>query len=102
MENQNLSEWTKIEPGIWRPENEGDSIEGILVGVEDSPRFDNKNYSLEVKREGKVEQITVFGTTVLDNKMKYAKIGNQVRIVFKGIEKNQKKQDVKIFDVFTK
>lgn len=27
-------EWQTIEPGIWKPENEGDQIEGVLVNKE--------------------------------------------------------------------
>jgi len=100
--DQNQKEWNKIEPGLWRPEKDGEEITGILVGIEDSTKYENKNYCIEVKKDEKTEQITIFGTTVLDNKMQYAKIGQEVRIVYKGMQKNQRGQDTKIFEVYTR
>ena len=89
--------WKNIEPGVWKPEAPEDSVEGVLlvkrsdVGVNNS-----KAYIIEKDNH---EQIHVWGSTVLDNKMELVKEGDKVKIVFKGIQKNQKKQDTKIFQV---
>jgi len=88
-----------IEPNVWKPEKDGDEIMGVLVSSEPSPRYDNKVYHLEVKEDEKTTQKVVFGTTVLDDRMSYIKVGDVVKIIFKGIQKNQKGQDVKIFQV---
>lgn len=89
--------WQKIEPGVWKPVNEGDEIEGKLIKVDsESGKFDSPVYHLE---RGK-EQNIVFGTTVLNDKMSYINVGDDVKIVFKGTQKNSKGQDVKIFEVF--
>jgi hypothetical protein len=37
---------------------------------------------------------------VLDDRMKFVKVGDKVKIVFKGMVKNRNGQDVKIFEVF--
>lgn len=90
-------EWKKIEPDVWKPEKDGDEIEGKLVKIDrESGKFSSTIYHLE--KEGK--QTVVFGTTVLDDKMKYINEGNSVKIVFRGTQKNTKNQDVKLFDVF--
>jgi len=90
----------KIEPGIWKAEKEGDEIVGVLVRVQDSSKFDNKVYHLEVKKEEGTEQFVVFGTKVLDDRMSYIHEGDIVKIVYKGIEKNLKGQPTKIFEVW--
>ena len=88
----------KIEPKIWKPEKEGDCIEGILVERGQNPSYENTQiYCLSISPE---IQITVYGTTILDDRMRYIKIGNKVKIVFQGIIKNKKNQDTKSFDVF--
>lgn len=90
----------KIEPNVWKPENEGDEIQGVLIRIQDSLRFDNKVYHLETKEGEQITQKVVFGSTVLDDRMGYVKEGDQVRIVYKGLQKNQKGQDTKIFEVY--
>lgn len=87
----------KIEPGVWKPANAGDKIEGVLIKAEPSSSYENKVYSLETSDGA---QMVVFGTTVLDNRMSYVKTGEKIQIVFKGVEKNKKNQDTKVFDVF--
>lgn len=92
-------EYIKVEPGVWKPTNVGDSIEGVLVDVQKSNKYDSNIYHLETP-DGK--QVAIFGTTVLCDKMNYVKTGEQFKIVFKGAQKNAKGQDTKIFEVFKK
>ena len=74
--------YRKIEPGIWKPEKEGDQIIGILVGKEnDIGKFKSKVYHLNSDAG---EQLSIFGSAVLDDKMSYIKIGDKIKIIFKG------------------
>lgn len=91
-------EYEKIMPEVWKPEKEGDTIEGVLISVEkEAGKFKSTVYHIEtINKEHKI----VFGTAVLDNRMSYIKEGESFKIVFTGMQKNEKKQDVKLFDVF--
>ena len=95
-----MSEWEKIEPGLLpvvKFEAEGDSVEGILIAKKENIGANNsKAYVLELPNK---EFKHVWGTTVLDNKMQLIKEGDRVRIIYRGIQKNAKKQDTKIFEV---
>lgn len=71
-----------IEPQFWKPESEGDEITGVLLRVdEDAGKFKSKIYHIETEN-GK--QISLFGSTVLDDKISYVTIGDKIKIVFKG------------------
>lgn len=87
----------KIDPNAWKPEKVGDMIEGVLVKAEPSQSYDNKVYGIQTSDGA---QFVVFGTTVLDNRMGYVRVGDTVRIVYQGTEKNKKNQPTKLFDVF--
>lgn len=92
-------EWKKVEDKIFKFENEGDVIEGVLVGVEDNKTFSGKVYKLKNNDEIRV----VFGTTVLDSQMSSVSIGDEVKIVFTGTKPDPKgRNDIKLYDVFTK
>lgn len=92
-----MDNWESIEPGIWKPEKEGDMIEGILVKVDEkSGKYESPAYHIETANG---EHKTVFGSTVLNNRMSYVNPGDRLRIIFKRLEKNSKNQDVKIFEV---
>ena len=96
MENLNQGKWKEINPLSWKPENTGDIIEGVLLSKTPSKNYDNQVYEIETANG---EQKRVFGTTVLDNRMTFVNVGDNVRITYKGTEKNKKDQDVKIFKV---
>ena len=93
-----MVEWKTIEPGIWKPENKGDSIEGVLVHREAADKLKSMSarYRLDV---GNNEFMLVWGSTVMDDKMQLVKEGQKVRITFDGKVKNLKKQDVNIYKV---
>ena len=96
MEN----EWKSIEPGIWKPENKGDSIEGVLLAKKTEVGTNNSNaYVIETKNN---EQLMVWGSTVLDDKMIIVKVGDMVKIEFNGKQPNKKGQPTKLFKVYTK
>jgi len=92
-----MEEWKTIEPDVWKPQEAGDNVTGILINKEpaDESRQLSARYSLEMN--GK--QVLVWGSTVLDDRMKYVNVGDKVRITFKEMTKNKRGQDVKIFKV---
>jgi hypothetical protein len=92
-------EFTPINPNTWKPTMAGDAVEGVLLSIQPNNKFKEggKIYHLETK-EG--AQIIIFGSAVLDDRMSYIKIGEYVKIAYKGTNKNQKGQPVKMFDVF--
>ena len=96
METQEM-EWKSVEPEVWKYEKEGDSIEGVLIDKrEKGGKYNNESYYLENRNKSWV----VFGTTVLENRMKLVHVGDVVKIVYKGIQKNKRDEDTKIFAVF--
>jgi hypothetical protein len=91
--------WVSTEPQVWKEEQEGDAIEGKLVEKrENGGKYGNASYLIENDEGVHV----IFGTTVLESRMRAAEIGDMIRIVFKGIEKNKRNEDIKIFEVFKK
>ena len=92
-------EWVSTEPQIWKEEEKGDTIEGKLVGKrEKGGKYGNASYLIENDEGVHV----VFGTTVLEDRMRAVKTGDMIRIVFKGTEKNKRSENTKIFEVFKK
>ena len=85
------------EPGFWKPENEGDSIEGVLLKIEDNVGA-NKSMLYTIEKDGK--PTSVWGSTVLDQRMVGIKVGELIRITYKGLgEKVGGKNPAKIFKV---
>lgn len=103
MEEQKLTEqgpqWEDVEPEVWKPENEGDEIEGVLINKETEVGVNESNlYQLETKEGIK----SVWGSTVLDQRMKLVNIGDHLKIIYKGMTLNQRKQNTKIFKIARK
>lgn len=88
-------EWKTIDPGKWTPKQDGELIEGILVQMQPKQAELSARYTLDTENG----LMLVWGSTVLDNRMSYVKIGQHVRITFKGATKNKKGQPLKIFKV---
>lgn len=80
--------YQEINPSNWVYQNDGDFIEGILVRVQ-SDIWINKSmlYSIETTQGVK----NVWGATILDEKMALAKVGEKIKITFKGLSKEVKK-----------
>ena len=89
--------WKTIEPGVWKPEEEGDHIIGVLVNKE--PKDEQAGVSARYYLENKEGMSFVWGCAVLDNRMQYVKVGDMVRITYEGKTKNKRNQDVNLFKV---
>lgn len=90
--------YKEINPDVWTYEKDGDAIEGVLVEVENDVGS-NKSmlYSLEVS-PGVFKSI--WGSVILDQRMRFVKVGQKVRVTYKGLsEKKAGKNPAKIFKV---
>jgi len=88
----------EVNPNAWIYEKDGDSIEGVLINVESDVGV-NKSmiYSLETSPG---VFVSVWGSVILDQRMTLVKVGQKVRITFKGLsEKKAGKNPAKIFKV---
>jgi hypothetical protein len=92
-----MDEWKTIEPGVWRPEKEGDQIVGVLVGKE--PKNELSGISAKYHIETAKGMFFVWGSTVLDDRMQYVKVNQKIRITYEGKTKNKRGQDVNLFRV---
>ena len=91
-------EWTEVTtPDTWKPEKEGDSIEGELIQKKKNVG-PNESMLYRLKIDDNT-MISIWGSTILDNLLELVEEGTKVKITFKTTEKNQKGQDVKIWKV---
>lgn len=89
-------ELVAIEPNVWKPTNEGDSVEGILIAKKEDVGINkSKAYSIENKKEHNL----VWGSTVLDDRMLYVNVGDYCKITYIKTTQNKKGQPLKIFKV---
>lgn len=84
-------------PGFWIPENEGDSITGVLIKIEEDVGTNkSKLYTIEQDEQ----PTNIWGSTILDQRMTGIKVGNLIRITYLGLgEKVGGKNPPKIFKV---
>ena len=96
-----MGEWKKVEDTIFKFEQVGSEIEGVLIGSEDSKTFNNKVYKIKSK-DGKI--FTVFGTAILDSQLACVALNQTVRIVHTGSKPNKHagQNPIRLFDVFVK
>lgn len=89
-------EYEEISPNIWKPTEEGDTLEGVYISKEEGKGdFGSNSYLVE----NATGQVMFWGSAVIDERMKFCKISDRIKIVYKGTVKNKKNQDVKIFKV---
>ena len=93
-------DWKKVEVGdVWEFEEEG-TLVGVFVGKEEGVG-ENESilYEFELKDGSRVN---VWGSTVLDTRLKNIVVGEEVKIVYMGMEKSKKRKNAeyKNFDVF--
>lgn len=74
--------WKTIEPGVWKPVQAGDSIEGVLVNK--TPRDDVKDIGARYHIESKDGMFFVWGSAILDDRMQYVPVGKYIRIQYDG------------------
>ena len=74
--------YQEIDPQIWEYDFEGDFIEGRLVRSQEDVGV-NKSmlYSIETPEGVK----SVWGSAILDSKMALVKIGDKIKITYKGL-----------------
>lgn len=90
--------WKEINPVDWKP-NKGEFIEGILVDKQENV---GDNNSMLYKVETPAGVLNVWGTTILDARLRLINVGERVRITYKGLaEAKGGKQPAKIFKVET-
>jgi len=69
-------------PGIWTYENDEDFIIGVLLKIEhDVGPSKSMLYTLSVDEK----PISVWGSTILDQRMLGIKVGGLIRITYKGL-----------------
>jgi hypothetical protein len=90
-----MGKWKTIDPGVWKPE-EGDSITGVLVNKE--PKNDEQSAKYHIQAQDG-EMYMIWGSAILDDRMKFVKVGDVVRITYDGQDKNRKGQALKLFKV---
>ena len=90
--------YKEVNPNVWMYENDGDFIEGVLIKVEHDVGANKSTiYSIETEPNNFV---TVWGSTILDQRMSLVKVGSRVKLTYKGLsEKKPGKNPAKIFKV---
>ncbi|MGB6010824.1 MAG: hypothetical protein WBI57_06110 [Desulfobacterales bacterium] len=95
--NEKDFEFKDVDPGIWKYEKEGDSIFGVLIHKE--PRDEANELSARYYLENENGKVMVWGSAVLDDRLKLVEIGTPLRITYKGKQNNKKGREVNIFKV---
>ena len=87
--------WKEVESNVWKPEEEGDRIEGVLI--QKQPRTDDLSprYTLDTK-DG---QFMVWGSAIIADKVDPLDIGAELRITFTGTKDLGKGKKLKQFKV---
>ena len=89
--------YEEINPELWVYNNEDDFIEGILVNKEDNVG-ENKSWMYNIETSEGVKN--VWGSAILDSRMKFVNVGAKVKITYKGLgEGKAGRNPPKIFKV---
>ena len=89
--------YKEINPTDWKPEKDGDFLEGVLVRVQENVGVNNSRlFSIENPEGVK----NLWGSALLDSRLALVSVGSKVRITFKGLaEAKSGKNPAKIFKV---
>ena len=90
--------YTEVEPKTWEYENDGELIEGVLIDKKFSLGKNNSSlYTLETQPG---EFTLVWGSAILDERMTLVKVGDKIKITYKGLGEAKAGQNApKIFKV---
>lgn len=78
-----MSKYKEATGNFWKPEKEEEFIEGLLTKVEENVGANNSRvYHIETLEDH--INTKLWGTTILDNRMDEVKVGQQVKITYKG------------------
>lgn len=100
--------WNKVSGGnsaeIWKFANKGDELSGVYVETHTSNnKFTNSPQNVYTLRAADGSEKAVFANVALDRAMAKVQIGDEVRIVYLGKEKNPKSGfSFHNFDVFNR
>ena len=95
-----MADWTKVEMSPSHDFEKEKELEGVLTSVQANVG-PNASTLYEVEKKGG-GNVAVWGSTVLDSRMKNVKIGEELKIVFKGLAQEAKRGQnrAKLYDVF--
>ncbi len=95
-----MSEWKKVEMSPSHDFEKEKEIEGVLTGVQENVG-PNASTLYDIEKKGG-DTVSVWGSTVLDTRMKNVKIGEEVKIAFIGLAKEAKRgqNKAKLYEVF--
>lgn len=84
----------KIEEAVWNYEKTDDNVIGVLINIKEEVGV-NKSKMYVLEYENKC--FNVWGTVVLDNLMSHIKVGDLIKIIYKGLGSDGK---TKLFDLY--
>src|SRR3990167_10679978 len=91
--------WKESTGDFWKPESKDDEVVGTLVAVEKN--VGENNSTLYTIQKDDSNNVNVWGSAVLDSRMKGVRVGEKVRIVYEGLgEKKAGKNPPKLWRVF--
>ena len=94
-----MAEWKKQEgAAMWLPENKGDELVGEVIAVHNDGDY-GLNHTI---KNDKGEEVLTNSHKVLQSRMKKAKVGTMVRIVYTGEEPPSVKgySPMKMYEVY--
>ena len=99
MTEPEKSSWKDLTPKLFKFEKKGDQIQGVLLGFQESSKYEKKNnlYTLETK-DGIVK---FFGGAQLDDILP-SNIGKEIKLIYQGEEQTSGGMKVKNFQIFVR
>ena len=92
-----MGEYRTIEPGVWKPENDGDFIEGVLINKipENKPNKMSAKYRLETKQGA----FMFWGCATLDERMDFVSVGDIIKVTYCGQKDLEKCRKLNLYKV---
>jgi hypothetical protein len=97
VSDQRRSQERKPISYFWKPEEVGETLEGILTNiVPNRGRYKNRNMYL-IAKDGEI--IGIMGTTILDRILPEL-VGKRIKIEYSGVGISKNQVEYKLFDVY--